>query len=174
MERGPTALFWAIVAVGIGPAMWLGVRLGAVEVAPSNNPAVVGERTSGPDRLVGGTGAGDSPLDDPAVNATPRGRVLPLTSSASPSPSAATSTSPSPLGTTSATASTEPSTEPPTTAPTESTTTPTTPPTENTTAPTEAPDPPTGGAEDPTDPTGESNLSESGDTGGMAAGSAQH
>jgi hypothetical protein len=174
MERGPTALFWAIVAVGIGPAMWLGVRLGAVEVAPSNNPAVVGERTSGPDRLVGGTGAGDSPLDDPAVNATPRGKVLPLTSSASPSPSAATSTSPAPSDTTSAPANTEPSTESPTTPPTEATTTPTTPPTDNTTAPTEAPDPPADDAADPTTPTTDSGLTETGDTSGMAAGSTQN
>src|SRR3954470_1127324 len=72
MDRGPAALFGAIVAVGLGPAMWLGVRLGAVDFAPVR-PPVVSEHTAGPEKLVGGAGAGDSPLDgDETVKATPR------------------------------------------------------------------------------------------------------
>jgi hypothetical protein len=143
MDRGPAALFGAIVAVGLGPAMWLGVRLGAVEVAPSKPPAVVGEHTSGPDRLLGGTGAGDdSPLgEEPEVAATPRGRVLPPTKK--PSPSA---TSTSPVATTSATPSSTPSTDQPTTPPTESTTAPTAPSTgTSTTSSAPPPAPPAGG-----------------------------
>src|SRR3954470_1046511 len=88
MDRGPAALFGAIVAVGLGPAMWLGVRLGAVDVPPPRAPAGVGEHTAGPEQLVGGSGAGDSPLGaDPTVRATPRAKVLRLTTSASPTPS---------------------------------------------------------------------------------------
>src|SRR6185312_13412968 len=100
MDRGPAALFGAIVAVGLGPAMWLGVRLGAVDVAPPRAPAVVGEHTAGPEQLVGGSGAGDSPLgEDPTVRATPRAKVLRLTNSASPTPSADRTSSPSPTPT---------------------------------------------------------------------------
>src|SRR3954470_19389824 len=84
MDRGPAALFGAIVAVGLGPAMWLGVRLGAVDFAPVR-PPVVSEHTAGPEKLVGGAGAGDSPLDgDETVKATPRATVLRLTTSPSP------------------------------------------------------------------------------------------
>ncbi|MEU4239893.1 hypothetical protein [Actinoplanes sp. NPDC026619] len=169
MNRGPAALFGAIVAVGLGPAMWLGVRLGAVEVAPPKPPAVVSEHTSGPDRLVGGTGAGDSPIDNrPEVSATPRGRVLPLTSASSP---AAAITS-SPATGTPATPSSAPTTEPQSTPPTESTTAPTTPPTETTTGSTPPHDPPSGddGSGAPGGPG--AGLTESGDTGGIAAGSA--
>ncbi|GAA2630444.1 hypothetical protein [Paractinoplanes durhamensis] len=169
MDRGPAALFGAIVAVGLGPAMWLGVRLSTVEVAPSKPPAVVGEHTSGPDRLVGGTGAGDSPLgDEPEVQGTPRGKILPLTRSASPTPSV-TSTSPSPAAT-SASPSSAPATDPQSTPPTESTTTPATPPTESTTRPTAAPDPPPVGSSGPAGPG--AGLTQSGESGGIAAGSA--
>jgi hypothetical protein len=172
MDRGPAALFGAIVAVGLGPAMWLGVRLGAADVPPPRAPAVVGEHTAGPEQLVGGSGAGDSPLGaDPTVRATPRAKVLRLTTSASPTPSSAKSTSPSPTATSASSSaspsSTEATTEP-TTPPTETTTEPTTPPTESTTDPTLPPDPPTG-----TGPGGgsttDSDELQTG-TGGIAAG----
>jgi hypothetical protein len=167
MHRGPAALFGAIVAVGLGPAMWLGVRLGAVEVAPVTPPAVVGEHTSGPEKLLGGEGAGDSEIgDQPTIKATHRAKVLPLRASSSHTPSATpTTTSPAPA-TTSATPSVSPSptTGEPSTPPTESTTQPSTPPTGPTTDPTPPPDPPT-----QTGPTYPDNEL-AGDTGGIGAG----
>jgi len=71
MDRGPAKLFGPIVAVGLGPAMWLGVRLGAVDFAPVR-PPVVGEHTAGPEQLVGGSGAGDSPVDADEMHAARR------------------------------------------------------------------------------------------------------
>jgi hypothetical protein len=167
MDRGPAALFGAIVAVGLGPAMWLGVKLAVVDVAPITPPAVVGEHTAGPEQLVGGTGAGDSPLDDnPTIKATHRAKIEPLTAT-SPSP-AATTTSPSPSATTASPSHSATPTEP--TPPTTSPTAPSTPPTEHTTTPTVPPDPPvdtTTGA--PSHPVGV--LPTTG-TGGIAAGGA--
>jgi hypothetical protein len=169
MNRGPAALFGAIVAVGLGPAMWLGVRFGSVEIAPTKPPAVVGEHTSGPDRLVGGTGAGDSPLgEQPEIAGTPHGEVRPLTSS--PSPSATISSTRA--HTAPATPSSEPTTEPPTTPPTESTTVPTTPPSDPTTDPTVPSHPPAGGDASSAPAGPGQGLTESGATGGIAAGSA--
>ena len=169
MDRGPAALFGAIVAVGLGPAMWLGVRLGAVDTAPVR-PPVVGEHTAGPEQLVGGSGAGDSPLDgDETVKATPRATVLRLTTS--PSPRAHT-TKASPTTThitTPPTVSASPSgSGGPTTPPTESTGGPTTSPTESTSPPTEPSSPPTTapGAESSTGPV----SGDTGDTSGIAAG----
>src|SRR3954470_10110754 len=161
MDRGPAALFGAIVAVGLGPAMWLGVRLGAVDTTPTR-PPVVGEHTAGPEQLVGGSGAGDSPLDgDETVKATPRATVLRLTTSpsprahtrkASPTPTR-TTTSPivsaSPCGTRGPAAPPTPplivsasptGTGGPAPPPAGG---PTTPPTESTPQPTEPPSPPT-------------------------------
>jgi hypothetical protein len=160
MDRGPAALFGAIVAVGLGPAMWLGVRLGAVEIAPVR-PPVVGEQTAGPEQLVGGSGAGDSPLDDATVKATPRATVLLLTTPPSPRAHTRTGSPPPSHATTSPTVSASPSgTGKPTTPPTESTGGPTTPPT---TPPTDAPDPP------PTTAPG-SDASAAPATGDLAAG----
>jgi len=170
MDRGPAALFGAIVAVGLGPAMWLGVRLGAVDFAPVR-PPVVGEHTAGPEQLVGGSGAGDSPVDaDETIKATPRATVLRLTTS--PSPRAHTrKASPTPAQiTTSPIVSASPSgTGGPTTPPTGSTGGPSTPPTESTTQPTEPPTPPpttAPGADASTSPV----SGDTGDTGGVAAG----
>ncbi|GAA0531179.1 hypothetical protein GCM10010172_09860 [Paractinoplanes ferrugineus] len=165
MNRGPAALSGAIVAVGLGPAMWMGVRLGSVEVAPSKPPAVVGEHTAVPDRLVGGTGADRLLGDEPEVAATPRGRVLPLTGK--PSPSSSTAPSASPSATTPSAPSTEPSSEPTSTPPTEATTA-TTPPTGPSTGATPGTESPGGG---PSSAAPGSGLTRSGDTGGIAAGS---
>jgi len=169
MDRGPAALFGAIVAVGLGPAMWLGVRLGAVDTAPVR-PPVVGEHTAGPEQLVGGSGAGDSPLDDSTVKATPRATVLRLTTS--PSPRAHTRTaSPAPSHTTpSPTVSVSPTdTGVPTISPTGPTGGPSTPPTESTTQPTEPPSlPPTTTA--PAAGTSNQVSGDTGYTGGIAAG----
>ena len=168
MDRGPAALFGAIVAVGLGPAMWLGVRLGAVDIAPVR-PPVVGEHTAGPEQLVGGSGAGDSPLDGSTVKATPRATVLRL--STSPSPRAHTrAASPTPSDNTpSPTVRVSPtSTGAPTTSPTGPTGGPTTPPTESTTQPADPPSPPptTAPAAGVSDPAG----GDAGYTGGIAAG----
>jgi hypothetical protein len=165
MDRGPVALFGAIVAVGLGPAMWLGVQFGGIEVDPSRPPAVVGEPNSGPGRLLGGSGAGaDETGDDSVIGADPQDRV-PLTTAPSPKPSA---TTPSPAGPPTSSRSAEPSgSSEPTTPPTEATTTPTTPPTDESSSPTIPPESPSEddpGAGDPTD-------SSSADTGGVAAGS---
>jgi hypothetical protein len=169
MDRGPAALFGAIVAVGLGPAMWLGVRLGAVDVAPVRPPAVVGEHTAGPEQLVGGAGAGDSPLGDESTGkATPRSKVQRLHNSPSPASSATSTTPPTSTSASPSPTATPSDTTEPTTPPTESTTGPTTPPTESTTGPTGPPDPPTssGPGGDPTYP--DNQLV--GDTGGIAAG----
>ena len=168
MDRGPAALFGAIVAVGLGPAMWLGVRLGAVDTVPAR-PPVVGEHTAGPEKLVGGAGAGDSPLDGSTVKATPRATVLRLTTS--PSPRAHTrKASPTPTQTTATpTVSASPSaTGGPTTPPTGSTGGPTTPPTESTTQPTEPTPPPT--TAPAADASNDPVSGDTGDTGGIAAG----
>ena len=123
MDRGPVALFGAIVAVGLGPAMWLGVQFGSSEVTPSRPPAIVGEPGAGPDRLVGGAAADPTTTDAGVIDATPQSEVAPRRHSATPSPSA-TSSSPTAAPTSSPTAAPSRSSEP-TTQPTEST--PTTP-----------------------------------------------
>ncbi|MEU4560310.1 hypothetical protein AB0F72_18185 [Actinoplanes sp. NPDC023936] len=62
MARGPSTLFGAIVAVGVGPALWLGAQLGTADVAPNERPsAVVGEQYSESDMDFGGVGAGETP-----------------------------------------------------------------------------------------------------------------
>jgi hypothetical protein len=133
MNRGPVALFGAIVAVGLGPAMWLGAQFGAASATPSRPPAVSSERqpTQAPTQQEGG-GAGAAP-EDPSVvlKNKPRSDYRPLRSTPSPSASASsTAETPDP----------DESTEP-----TEATTSPSpsaehsTPPTETTSEPTETP-----------------------------------
>ncbi|MBU2669562.1 hypothetical protein KOI35_39235 [Actinoplanes bogorensis] len=157
MERGPLALFGAIVAIGVGPALWMGVQLRAV---PDDNPArppVVSEQgAEKAGQQLGGRGAGERSDDSPAT--VPRGQILPLTTSPSPSPSTSANTEPTPTPSTSSPApEPAPTTSRPTTPPTESTTAPTDDPTDETTVPpsdddTEEPTlPPTPPATDPGD-----------------------
>jgi hypothetical protein len=130
MERGPLALFGAIVAVGLGPALWLGAQFGNVTVSPGKAPTVISEQQ--PD--VGGR-AGAAP-DEPAtkLETKPRSEIKPLSDRPSPRPSkSATSTAPEP--------DPDSTTEPPATTEPTPTDEPTTPPTENTTPA----DPPTEG-----------------------------
>jgi hypothetical protein len=136
MNRGPVALFGAIVAVGLGPAMWLGVQLGGIEVNPSRPPAVVGEPGAVPDRLVGGSAADTTTAA--VIDATPQSEVAPRTHSATPSPSA-TTPAPTTAPTSSPTAEPSRSSGPPT-PPTEST--PTTPATDATSSSPALPAPP--------------------------------
>jgi hypothetical protein len=135
MERGPMALFGAIVAVGLGPAMWLGAQFGAMGTVPSRPPAVSSELqpNQSPTQQYGGE-AGSAP-EDPSVvlDTKPRANYRPLHSTPSPSRSAtspAESPDPddSPTEPTEATTSPSPSAEP-STPPTESTSDPTDPPT---------------------------------------------
>jgi hypothetical protein len=135
MERGPVALFGAIVAVGLGPAMWLGAQFGTVALTPNSPPAATsGQDPSQSHDTSKGGGAGSAPEDPSVVLETrPRANYRPLhqTPSASPSATRATTT-PTPDQTTSdATTTPTPSAEP-SSAPTESTTQPTDPPTGST------------------------------------------
>ncbi|MFI5492975.1 hypothetical protein [Actinoplanes sp. NPDC051859] len=138
MERGPMALFGAIVALGLGPAMWLGAQFGEATVTPPRQPSIITQQNdvTGPE---GGSGAGDSPEEKArVVRSEPRSNPEPLTPRTKP---AAEKTSPS---TPSPSASSEKST----------------PPTESTTPPVEKPEepatPPSGATTEPgTPPTGD-------------------
>ena len=138
MERGPLALFGAIVAIGVGPALWLGAQLGAVNLAPNERPSTVGEQfpdnDTGVEMDFGGSGAGETPdTADPITRYT----LPPAKRGTAPR---ATDPVSSPTATTgSASPSSSPSASPSTSEPSpESSETETTPPTEPT---------------DPTDPT---------------------
>ncbi|SNY30512.1 hypothetical protein [Paractinoplanes atraurantiacus] len=150
MERGPLALFGAIIAVGLGPALWMGVQLGSMPTRPGQPPAVITDQQKVTnDQLVGGSGAGEatSDSDDSPVDTAPQVNVLPLTTSpaAEPTPTATTtSPEPSPTVTTpSESASPSPTTDAPATPPAEETTSPAEteptgiPPTDETTPPVE-------------------------------------
>ncbi|MEV4345764.1 hypothetical protein AB0J83_14935 [Actinoplanes sp. NPDC049596] len=142
MERGPLALFGAIIAVGLGPALWMGVQLGSMPSAPGQPPAVISDQNKvTTDQLVGGTGAGEETSDSSPVDTAPQSNVLPVDTSPTPSPAATTtSPTPSPAVTTPsepASPSASATTSPPATPPTEATTTPpATDPTDTTTEPT--------------------------------------
>ncbi len=142
MERGPMALFGANVAIGLGPAMWLGAQLGETTLTPSRPPAMTVQQNTSPEPK-GGSGAGDAPADQTQVIRTePRAetqtvrtgpKIKTPTSSPTPSPSASDEPSPGPTGSTPPAddASEEPST-PPVGEPTD----PETPPAESTESPT--------------------------------------
>jgi hypothetical protein len=85
MERGPVALFGAIVAVGLGPALWLGAQFGSVSVDPVAPPAVVGEQKVDTGKAPGAAGAAP---EDAATEPTRRAQYVPI----APTPSARTST----------------------------------------------------------------------------------
>jgi hypothetical protein len=89
MERGPLALFGAVVAVGVGPALWLGAQLGAVNLTPGQRPAPVEEQFPGADLDFGGAGAGDLADDEPVVTysySPPASPVPKLVATSRPSP----------------------------------------------------------------------------------------
>jgi hypothetical protein len=104
MERGPMALFGAIVAIGLGPAMWLGVQFGEVTVSPGRTPAVISEQQQ-LEAPRGGSGAGDAPTDAEAIRTEPKSNTAPLTRTKnarpvvteSPSPSASSGSSTPPV-----------------------------------------------------------------------------
>ena len=91
MERGPLTLFGAILAIGLGPSLWLGAQLGTVNVSPSERPSTVGEQFPESDVDFGGTGAGSTTdqadpivrLPAPAVSSRTSGPVATVPSSPS-------------------------------------------------------------------------------------------
>ncbi|WP_250000840.1 hypothetical protein [Actinoplanes sp. M2I2] len=137
------ALFGAIVAVGLGPALWMGVQLGPDPQQAPLRPPVVGQQGAekAGHELLGGTGAGEQ-TSKAGIDADPRANVLPLTSAPMAEPSRSASSTPEPSRSTTA-----PTTEP----------TATTEPTE----PTEPADPTGPGATSPTEPTDPASPSES-------------
>ena len=122
MERGPLALFGAIVAVGLGPALWLGAQFGNLDLTPTTPPGLTSVTNQEP--VPGGVGAADPDTADlapdptrvsapypvsPTTAPTHRvkvNRVTPAERSAEPSRSADTDPAPS------STASTSPETDP--------------------------------------------------------------
>src|SRR5687767_419440 len=95
MERGPMALFGAIVAIGLGPAMWLGVQFGQVTLSPERPPAVttVQNEVEAPR---GGSGAGDAPTGAEAIRTEPKADTEPLTRTKNARPATTKSPAPSP------------------------------------------------------------------------------
>jgi hypothetical protein len=114
MERGPMALFGAIIAVGLGPAMWLGAQFGVGDATPTTPPAIIVDRVHAP----GGAGAGAEPdgttqVVDTHTDSKRRVRPAAVTATVRPTP-------PTPRTTTSPTdrpTSAAPSVEPSTTGP---------------------------------------------------------
>jgi len=169
MERGPLALFGAIIAVGLGPALWMGVQLGGPQQpGPARAPAANVQDTENTrqDQL-GGSGAGADSSDNSPVDVDPRGNVLPLTSEPTADPSPSATTTPAPTSTTTApptepARTTAPPTEPPTTAPS----------TEPTADPTdEATEPPAGDESDDPTPSDDAENDDSGNDGSGGDGS---
>ncbi|BCJ51742.1 hypothetical protein Asp14428_32170 [Actinoplanes sp. NBRC 14428] len=127
-------LFGAIVAVGLGPAMWLGAQFGDVTLTPQRPPAVTVQQNE-PVQPRGGTGAGDGPADQTriirsepkAVTEPLRTRPRPAPTSSSPSPDPSPSEEPTSTEPTESTPPADEESEEPSTPPTESTTEPTTP-----------------------------------------------
>jgi hypothetical protein len=88
MERGPVALFGALVAIGLGPALWLGAQIGEVAVPPQRQPVVQSEQKVDTAKPPGGEGAGAEPAE-PAVVPEPKrkARYVPSTEAPSAEPS---------------------------------------------------------------------------------------
>jgi hypothetical protein len=135
MNRGPMMLFGAIIAVGFGPALWLGAQFGTTDVIPGRPPVTVEQQAP----RGGGAGAAPDatarvldverdnlPRSAAATSATPaptvrstRGAAPTAASRTSVPPIVKPSSSSSPTATTPPTESTEPPTTPTDPAPTE-------------------------------------------------------
>ena len=133
MERGPMALFGAIVAVGLGPAMWLGAQLGAIAASPHQAPVVSSEQQPNEAPEQQGSGTAGLVTEDPSIvlETKPRATHHPLRPAVSRSPSASSATDEHPVASSSAPTGT-------TSSPSRSAQ-PSTPPTEVTTEPSDAP-----------------------------------
>ncbi|AGZ39677.1 hypothetical protein [Actinoplanes friuliensis] len=153
MDRGPMALFGAIIALGLGPAMWVGAQFGQVTLTPDRPPAVISnQQNQAPE---GGSGAGDAPAGTEVIRTEPKSNNEPLKPTknsrpvkTSPSPSASDEPS-APVDESTPPDSTDPADEE-TTPPTESTTPPVDPPTEDE-DPDVPPEPPVQPGDDNTD-----------------------
>ena len=88
------ALFGAIVAIGLGPAMWLGAQFGQATVSSDRPPAVT---TVQQDAVAprGGSGAGDAPTGAEAISTEPKVNTQPLTRTRNTQPVVTRSPSPS-------------------------------------------------------------------------------
>ncbi|WP_436522997.1 hypothetical protein [Actinoplanes sp. HUAS TT8] len=96
MERGPMALFGAIVAVGLGPALWLGAQLSDDDVPVGTPPATIREQLPAAQTDQGGFGAGSEDSTGPAIEwILPTSATPTVSRSSSPSPSAGASVAPS-------------------------------------------------------------------------------
>jgi hypothetical protein len=80
MERGPLALFAAIIAVGLGPALWLGAQLAVVGTLPIAPPPVSAEYDTA-ETARPGTGSkpsrGSPPLADTDTDTAAKPRYVP-------------------------------------------------------------------------------------------------
>ena len=148
MERGPLALFGAIVAVGLGPAMWLGAQFGTITLSPRTPPAATSEQNPNHSRDAGkGGGAGSAPDPSVVLESKPRANYKPLRPTPSASPSASATDTPDPGNPTSAATTTPTPSDEPSSPPTETTTEPTDPPTGSTGGPAPPPSPPPTGSD---------------------------
>ncbi len=151
MERGPMALFGAIVAVGLGPALWLGAQISNDDVPVRGPSTTIRQQIpAAVETDQGGSGAGEESEETvgPAVDWLPPSSAAPVTTS--PSPSAGASSSPSAQVSPSAEISTEPSES------VEPSASPSVPSTEPTTEESEQPPtPPTDGDEQSSAPAGD-------------------
>jgi hypothetical protein len=133
------ALFGAIVAVGLGPALWLGAQFGNLDVTPNRPPTVVSEQKV--DKAPGAGAAAEVPEAEP----TKPTRYIPLSGPPSARPSSsATAVEPDDSQ----------SSEPPASVEPEETDDPVTLPAENPTSPAGPADPtnPSNGDEEPATP----------------------
>lgn len=89
------ALFGAIIAVGLGPAMWLGAQFGEVTLTPERPPAVTSVRND-VEVPRGGSGAGDAPTEAEAIRTEPKADTEPLSRTRNVRPATTKSPTPSP------------------------------------------------------------------------------
>ncbi|MFG1608900.1 hypothetical protein [Actinoplanes sp. NPDC049265] len=110
-QRGPMALFGALVAIGLGPALWLGVQIGDVTVSPPKPPVVQSEQKQSVTNPRGGEAAGAADPEPVTVPEPQRkARNMPMTEPPRPKPSKTTKApeSPAPEQTSKPVESTEP------------------------------------------------------------------
>src|SRR3954470_7568223 len=98
MERGPMALFGALIAIGLGPAMWLGAHFGEAAAAATTPTSSISVPQDAGQGGVGGAAPGN-PANvvntDPKSNVEPLSPTRPKAHRASSSPSPTASASPS-------------------------------------------------------------------------------
>lgn len=159
MERGPVALFGAIVAVGLGPALWLGAQFGRFDVAPPGPPVPVDRTHDATTQLMGGSGGGENQLGDGNTNSPVRVKPRAHTEPLAVSPSATPSSRPTDIPSTSPSHGSSAPSDGPSATPSEST------------GPIESGGGNGDGSSPPSSPAGESSSPSGGDNGGTGDGS---